>query len=255
MLLLAALATGCAGKKTLDGDPELRSPEPLTPDPAKLDTPVPDKFRVKFETGKGDFVVEVTKDWAPLGAAQFYRAVDAGFYDGNRFFRVAPDFVVQWGINGDPEVQKKWRRRRIEDEPVKMSNKRGTITFAKSQQPDSRTTQLFINLADNTSKLDHQGFPAFGKVVSGMEVVDSINAEYGERPNQGIIEKEGNEYLNATYPRLDYIKKATILKEGETGKAPAGKKKSTAEKEKKADAKEKNSADKSDKKPPNKKMD
>lgn len=242
MLLLAVAAVGCAGKTASETDPAVKSVEPLVPEPGKLDTPVPDKYRVKFETSKGEFIVEVTKDWAPRGAARFYRAVDVGFYDGCRFFRVVKTpkpFVVQWGINGDPKVQKKWRERPIRDEPVKMSNKKGTITFAKGG-PDSRTTQVFISLADN-SRLDADGFSAFGKVVSGMDVVESFYSEYGERPSehQGDIQRDGNEYLNSVYPHLDYIKKATFVKEGQTGKKPAAKKKTDAKTKKKAGKKEK----------------
>jgi peptidyl-prolyl cis-trans isomerase A (cyclophilin A) len=227
MLLLTAVV-GCGGKKTDKGDGQPRMPESLPPEPLKLE-----KYRVKFETSKGGFVVEVTKDFAPRGAARFYKAVEAGFYDGCRFFRVVPGFVVQWGINGDPEVQKKWRTRPILDEPVRMSNTKGTITFAKGG-PDSRTTQVFINLKDN-SRLDGDGFPAFGRVISGMQVVESINPEYGERPDQGRIQKDGNEYLNESYPRLDYIKKATILKDGMSDAKPAAKKKAAAGKTQKTD--------------------
>jgi len=231
-ILLLGCVAGCGAKKTEDGG-NPRMPESLPPEPGKLDTPVPDKYRVKFETTKGEFVVEVTKDSAPIGAAQFYKAVDAKFYDGCRFFRVVPDFVVQWGINGDPEVQKKWRTRPIEDEPVRMSNTKGTITYAKGG-PDSRTTQVFINLKDNT-RLDADGFPAFGRVISGMDVVERINSEYGERPDQGRLQKEGNEFLNAVYPRLDFIKKATILTDGKSDAQPATKQKAADGKEEKSD--------------------
>jgi cyclophilin family peptidyl-prolyl cis-trans isomerase len=231
--LLLGIVTGCAGKKASEGDPEVRMPGELAPDPGKLDVPVPDRFRVKFETTKGDFVVEVTKDVAPIGASHFYRAVDAHFYDGCRFFRVVPGFVVQWGINGDPKVQKQWRDHPIQDEPVKMSNRKGAITYAKGGK-DSRTTQVFINLRNN-SQLDNDGFSAFGKVISGMDVVENINSEYGERPDQKYIQSDGNEYLKSKYPRLDYIKQATILKAGETGTNAGGKKKTgTAKTGKKA---------------------
>ncbi len=166
-------------------------------------------FQVKFETSKGDFLVEVYPGWAPRGAAQFRELVETGFFNENRFFRVVPGFVVQWGINGDPQVQSRWRDNNIPDDPVVTSNERGTITFATSG-PDSRTTQLFINFGDNTG-LDGQGFSPFGKVIEGMDIVDKLNAEYGEQPDQGQIQEVGNEYLSRRFPRLDYIKNATVI--------------------------------------------
>ncbi len=171
----------------------------------------PEKFRVKLETSKGDVVIEVTRNWAPVGADRFHEAVKAGFYDECRFFRVVPNFMVQLGINGDPKVQEKWREAMIKDDPVKESNQRGYVTFAKSSRPNSRTTQFFISFRDN-SFLDNQGFAPFGKVVEGMDVVDKINAKYREQPNQGQIQAEGNAYLKSEFPDLDFIKKATIQK-------------------------------------------
>lgn len=171
----------------------------------------PDKFRVKFETTKGDVVIEVTRDWAPIGADRFYEAVNAGFYDECRFFRVIPGFMVQFGINGDPKVQSKWREATIKDEPVTQSNQRGYVTYAKSGRPNSRTTQLFINYGDNKF-LDRDGFAPFGKVIEGMDVAEAINSKHRERPNQGQIQEEGNVYLKASFPDLDFIKKATVLK-------------------------------------------
>ena len=174
------------------------------------DKQAPDTYQVKFETTAGDFVVDVTRDWAPKGADRFYEAVKAGFYNDCRFFRVVPNFMVQFGINGNPEVQQKWRTANIADDPVKKSNTRGMITFATSG-PNSRTTQVFINYKDN-SFLDRQGFAPFGKVSDeGMKVVDKINAEYGEKPDQGSIQRQGNEYLKENFPKLDYIKKAAIV--------------------------------------------
>ncbi len=170
----------------------------------------PDKYQVKFETSRGDVIIEVHREWAPLGADRFHEAVKAGFYNECRFFRVIPRFMAQFGINGDPEVQKKWKDATIKDDPVKQSNKRGFVTFAKTGAPDSRTTQLFINYGDN-SRLDGMGFAPFGKVVKGMEAVDAINSEYIQRPNQQAIQSQGNAYLKSNFPKLDYIKKATIV--------------------------------------------
>lgn len=176
----------------------------------------PSQFQVKFETSAGDFVIEVNRSWSPNGVDHFYRAVKSGFYDGCRFFRVKPDFVVQFGINGDPKVQAEWRNRRIRDDKVVESNKPGYVTFAKTGQPHSRTTQIFINYTDNSS-LDELGFSPFGRVIKGMESVEKINSEYGERPDQGLIQQYGNEYLERQFPRLDYIEKATVLEDDEAG--------------------------------------
>ncbi len=172
--------------------------------------PAPETYQVKFETTKGDFVVDVTRAWAPNGADRFHEAVKAGFYNDCRFFRVVPNFMVQFGINGNPEVQTKWREANIKDDPVTKSNTRGMVTFATSG-PNSRTTQIFINFKNN-SGLDNQGFAPFGKVSEeGMKIVDKINAEYGEQPNQSSIQRQGNEYLKASFPNLDYVKKASIV--------------------------------------------
>jgi len=179
----------------------------------------PEQFRVRFETSAGDFVVEVHGKWAPIGADRFHELIKKEFYKDGRFFRVVPNFVVQFGINGDPEIQKKWRDNTIKDEPAVASNLRGYITYAKSNTPNSRTAQLFINLKDNQT-LDPLGFSPFGRVVDGMDVVDKITAEYGERPNQGRIQLEGNAYLEKSFPNLDYIKSATIVK-GEDESEPS----------------------------------
>lgn len=183
-------------------------------DPASLNETAPDVFKVKFDTSKGAFVVEVHRDWAPNGADRFYNLVKNGFYDNDRFFRVVEGFMVQFGINGNPKISKAWRDANIKDDPVTQSNKRGMITFATSG-PNSRTTQVFINFNDNVG-LDGQGFSPFGQVVSGMKVVDSLYNGYGEGaprgsgPDQGRVQDEGNAYLNKDFPMLDYVKKATI---------------------------------------------
>lgn len=178
--------------------------------PAALNEQAPATYKARLDTAKGPFVVEVTREWAPIGADRFYNLVKNGFYDDTRFFRVVPNFMVQFGINGTPAIQGVWREARIKDDPVKQSNKRGYITFATAG-PGTRTSQVFINFRDNGG-LDGQGFAPFGRVVEGMDLVDKINAEYGERPAQGRLQMEGNAYLNKEFPKLDYIKQATIEK-------------------------------------------
>ena len=173
-----------------------------------------DTFRVRFETTAGPFVVQVNPKWAPRGATQFRELVEAGFYDENRFFRVMPGFIVQWGMHGDPKVHEKWRQP-IPDDAVNHPNTKGTITYAKPGFPNARTTQLFINLGNNSATLDKQGFAPFGEVIEGMENVEKIYAEYGEEPNQSKIESEGNDYLNRSFPKLDFIQSAKILESDE----------------------------------------
>lgn len=183
-------------------------------DPASLNEKAPAVYKAKFDTSKGPFVIEVNRDWAPRGADRFYNLVKNGFFDNARFFRVIEGFMVQFGINGDPNIAAVWRDADIKDDPVKQSNARGTITFATAG-PNTRTTQVFINFADN-APLDGQGFAPFGKVVSGMEVVDSLYGGYGEGapngngPDQGRLQQQGNAYLEQDFPKLDFIKTATI---------------------------------------------
>jgi peptidyl-prolyl cis-trans isomerase A (cyclophilin A) len=183
-------------------------------DPAALTEKAPASYKVKLDTSKGAFVIQVNRDWAPNGADRFYNLVKNGFYDDTRFFRVISGFMVQFGINGDPKLSPAWRAARIPDDAVKQSNKRGNITFATSG-PNSRTTQVFINFKDNAG-LDGQGFAPFGQVVSGMDVVDKLHAGYGEGapngrgPEQGRVQGEGNAYLKKDFPQLDFIKKASI---------------------------------------------
>ena len=174
------------------------------------DEKAPATFKVKFDSSAGPFVVEVHRVWAPNAADHFYTLVKNGFYDEARFFRVVPNFMVQFGINADPAVQAKFKNT-IQDDPVKEGNKRGYVTFAQTSAPNSRSTQIFVNFKDNAF-LDSQRFAPFGRVTSGMEAVEKINAEYGEKPNQGSIQSQGNTYLKASFPKLDYVKKATIEK-------------------------------------------
>jgi peptidyl-prolyl cis-trans isomerase A (cyclophilin A) len=207
-LTLAALAVaGCAHRSPL-----------LEPDPKVEARQAPDSFTVRFETTRGPFTVQVVRDWAPRGADRLYYLVRSGYYDGVRFFRVLPGFVAQFGASGDPKVAKVWERRTIRDDPVKESNRRGTVTFATAG-PNTRTTQLFVNLAGN-ARLDRLGFAPLGRVVDGMtRVVDSLYTGYGEGPPRGKgpdqdrIAAEGNAYLARDFPKLDWIRKAEVVKE------------------------------------------
>ncbi len=178
--------------------------------PSALTEQAPATYKAKFDTSKGAFVIEVHRDWAPKGADRFYNLVKNGFFDDARFFRVVPDFMVQFGIHGDPAIQKNWANANIQDDAKSQSNKKGFVTFA-TRGPNTRTTQVFVNFKDN-GFLDAQGFTPFGQVVSGMEIVEHINSQYGEKPNQGSIQSEGNAYLNKDFPKLDFVKKATIEK-------------------------------------------
>ena len=180
--------------------------------PAQLNEKAPETFKAKFTTSKGDFVIEVNRTWSPNGADRFYNLINNGYYNDCRFFRVITDFMVQFGINGDPALNQAWYQARINDDPVKESNQRGYVSFAMTGQPNSRTTQIFVNYKNN-SFLDGQNFTPFGKVIEGMEIVDSFFSEYAGAPsdNQPQIQAQGNAYLNKQYPKLDYIKSATIL--------------------------------------------
>jgi peptidyl-prolyl cis-trans isomerase A (cyclophilin A) len=190
-------------------------PKPSGPPAPRGPNSAPEQFKVKFETSQGDIVVDVHRHLTPLGVDRFYQLVQEGYFDGNKFFRVVSQErlkIVQFGMNGDPARTRKYQEQGIADEPRIDSNVRGTIVFAKSQQPNSRTTQLFINRGDNSAALDGQGFAPFGRIVEGMEeVVDKINDEYGEEPQQSAIGQVGNTYLDDRYPNLDYIVKATVI--------------------------------------------
>ena len=176
----------------------------------------PDDYRVQFDVettaGPQSFTLKVHAEWAPVGAARFRELVSAKFYDDTRFFRVIPTFMVQFGLSGDPSTSSKWRSKTIKDEPVKVSNKPGYITFAKTGAPDSRTTQLFVNYVGN-ARLDGMGFAPFGEVEGdGMEVVKKIY-NCGEKPNQGQIQARGNEYLDKDFPLLTQIVAARVVAE------------------------------------------
>jgi peptidyl-prolyl cis-trans isomerase A (cyclophilin A) len=199
-----ALLAGCSGSK------------PPEPEAKRERQPAPDTFKVKFETSKGDIVLQIHKEWAPNGVDRFHELVTSGFFTEARFFRAIQGFMVQFGIHADPKMSMLWQHAMIPDDPVRQSNLKGRITFAKRGIPNTRTTQLFINLVDN-SRLDAMGFAPIGEVVEGMDVVEKLYTGYGEGPPGGHgpaqdrIQLEGNPYLEREFPRLDYIKKATVL--------------------------------------------
>ena len=181
----------------------------MEPNSDEINVEAPKEFLVTFETTAGNFEIMIYREWAPRGADRFYNLVKNGYYNEQRFFRVVPNFVIQWGLSGDPEITKQWINENILDDPVRESNTRGRITFAKSNQPNSRTVQVFINLGDN-ARLDDMGFAPFGEVTNGMDTIDTINAEYGEQPVQGYIANHGNSYLAEEFPNLDFIKSVVI---------------------------------------------
>ena len=193
--------------------PAVRKPTAPKPDPLlhpeTLKERAPDVYRAKFTTTKGDIVVEATRASAPLGADRFYNLVKNGYFTDASFFRVVPNFVVQFGKNAKPDIEKTWDSARIPDDPVTQTNRRGSVTFATAG-PNTRTTQLFINLVDN-ARLDTMGFAPFGQVVEGMEVVDKLYSGYGESPDQGRITNEGKAYLDKEFPKLDSVKTAVII--------------------------------------------
>src|SRR5580693_4812229 len=193
--------------------------------PALLKEKAPDEYKVQFSTTRGDFVVTVTRAWAPLGADRFYNLVKHHFFDNASFFRVLPNFMAQFGISAYPAVNKVWEPATIKDDPVTQHNVRGYVSFATAG-PNTRTTQVFINFGDN-SRLDHDGFAPFGQVSDGMKVVDMFYDQYGEGapsgggPDQDQIQKQGKPYLDKGWPKLDYIKTATIISPAPTPAAPA----------------------------------
>ena len=209
ILLVAALVlvAGCGG-----GSSAKEPPEKLL-QPQKLTAKAPQIYEVTFETTKGDFTVEVHRSWAKRGADRFYNLAKSGFYDGAKLFRVVPNFVVQFGISPYPSVSKAWRGATIPDDLVTVHNERGGVTFA-SAGPNTRTTQVSINLGDNRS-LDNGGFAPFGAVTHGMDVVDKLYSGYGDEPTaqQGEMQLQGNAWLDEHYPKLDSIKRARVTHE------------------------------------------
>lgn len=214
--LAVALLAACDPPPPPPAQQAPQAPE-AAPAPDIAPVTAPAQFRVRIETSRGPLVLEVHRDWSPHGVDRFFQLVESGFYDNTRFFRVLPGFVAQVGMSGDPVTQAAWDARQIPDDPVVQGNRRGTVTFAKSSLPNSRATQIFINLVDNTS-LDGMGFSAFAEVVEGMSVVDALYGGYGEGrpqgegPSQGRIAAEGNAYLEREFPRLDYIRTARVVK-------------------------------------------
>jgi peptidyl-prolyl cis-trans isomerase A (cyclophilin A) len=220
----AAKAQTHTGKASTSAHRTHTGPAPSLMHPASLHAKAPGVFRARFTTTKGDFVVEVIRDWAPLGADRFYNLVRYRFYNDDSLFRVLPGFVVQWGYSPKPAISQVWSKANLQDDPVKQSNLRGTITFATAG-PNTRTTQVFINLADNP-RLDEMGFSPFGKVVEGMDVVDKFYSGYGEGapqgkgPDQQDIAMQGKPYLDKNYPMLDSIKTA-VIESGAAAEKPA----------------------------------
>jgi peptidyl-prolyl cis-trans isomerase A (cyclophilin A) len=184
-------------------------PRPSLLNPASLHAKAPAVFKARFTTTAGDFVVEVHRDWAPIGADRFYNLVRNGYFTNASFFRVVPGFVVQFGLSANPAVNKVWKDANIQDDPVIQSNKRGFLVFATGG-PNTRTTQLFINFGDN-SRLDGMGFAPFGTVVEGMDVVDKIFPGYGESPRQDLLTDQGDTYVTANFPKIDKIKLARLV--------------------------------------------
>jgi peptidyl-prolyl cis-trans isomerase A (cyclophilin A) len=209
--------SGAAAKprtQTKNGAAVARSPyDRALLQPALLKTRAPASYQVKFTTTRGEFVVTVTRAWAPLGADRFYNLVKHHYYDNASFFRVVPEFVVQFGISAYPRISAAWENANIKDEPVLQSNKRGYLTYAKTDMPNTRSTQIFINLKDNT-RLDSIGFAPFGVVEDkGMDIVEMMYGQYGDNagPDQDQITKQGKPYLDKGWPKLDSIKTATLV--------------------------------------------
>ena len=213
---LATLAWAACGDGQGDGKPPgesirttLSSEAPAVPSPERTPSASPARYRIRVETSKGSFTIEVTRAWAPRGADRFHELVRIGYFRGVRFFRLVPGFVVQFGIHGDPAVNAVWDTATIPDDPRTTGNTRGTVAFAASG-PNSRATQLFISTGDNRRVLDRQGFAPIGRVVEGLDVVTALNAEYGEEPNAVRAVRQGNRYFARWFPALDSILAATI---------------------------------------------
>lgn len=225
-VMLALTSTAHADEKVQAATTDTSAPttqvaaNPALLDPALAVERAPDAFRVKLETTKGDVVILVNRSWAPKGADRFYNLVKIGYYENVAFYRVIKGFMAQCGFHGDPAITAAWSRERITDDPILQANTRGMVTFAMSG-PDTRTTQFFVNYADNSYLKEHGPFAPFGKIISGMDVIDSFYGGYGEGaprgrgPSQSQIAGKGNAYLEQSFPKLDYINRATIVDSGE----------------------------------------
>jgi len=226
LLLVAVLLTAACdqkigtpaeepGEAPREAPKEARFPYPDDPEMKKR---APDVFKVRFVTSKGDFVVEAHRPWAPHGVDRLYNLVRHGFYDDTRIFRVIPGFVAQFGISGDPAISLDWFDAGFPDDPVRQKNLKGTVTFAKTGLPHSRTTQLFVNLGDNSSSLDLKGFAPVGKVIEGLPIVEDLRSTQpdadpmGRTPDQGRLKGLGNRYLDSTFPKLCRILSAKVEK-------------------------------------------
>ena len=229
LLLIVALflpqASGCAAQSSLfknavtgmqvDSQTNTSDQHPALSNPNLAQEQAPDQFKVKFETTKGEFMMEIVRTASPEGVDRFYNLVKIGYFKDIVIFRAIDGFMFQFGIHGDPSVSEVWSEANIKDDPaVGVSNTPGTISFAKSGMPNSRSTQLFINLGNN-SNLDGMGFTPFGKVVEGMDVVEKINTEYGENRGdvQGQFKAKGNDYILKEFPNLDIIKSVSIVED------------------------------------------
>jgi peptidyl-prolyl cis-trans isomerase A (cyclophilin A) len=222
-VMLALSPTAFADEKAQSATPDAAAAavekqlNPALLDPTLAAEKAPDAFRVKLETSKGDVVILVNRSWAPNGVDRFYNLVKIGYYDDVAFYRVIKGFMAQCGFNPDPKVSAVWSRARIDDDPILQANTRGMVTFAQPGSPNARTTQFFINFGDNSYLKDHGTFSPFGKVISGMDVMDSIYDGYGEGtprgrgPDQARIAREGASYLRKSFPSLDYIVHATLV--------------------------------------------
>lgn len=230
--LLAAVAVFATVALVIGSDPTLEGQaargKAALMNPAEAKEQAPAAFKINFDSSAGLFVVEMHRDWAPFGVDRVYNLVKRGFYDECRFFRVIPDYIVQFGVSGEPEIHNVWRLARIPDDPANkprplggpsstgQSNKKSYLAFVQPAGVDRRTTQLLINLVDNPG-LDRQGVAPLGQVVSGMDVVEKIHSGYGELtptgkgPELNRLFAEGNAYLAKEFPRMDYIKTATIV--------------------------------------------
>ena len=211
VLVCTASTLACSRRDAPPREPPRETAASPAASPPPAPPPAPDSFLVALTTSRGPVALVVHRSWAPRGADRFYALVHDGFYDGARFFRVVRGFVVQFGLPADPRLGRAWSSQFIPDDPVRHPNRRGTVAFA-SAGPNTRTTQLFVNLADNL-RLDALGFAPIGQVAEGLGIVDGLYGRYGERPSQDSIRLQGDAYVTRAYPNLDQIRTARIVRE------------------------------------------